>query len=440
MSDGLGSSKRPTWSPLYVSVIVVIVVICERNCLSHGVFGSDEREMKVKTFRNAMKLGVDRLDLLQPVNEKFINPLPPGRAWVEHTTIPRLSHLILDGMTPDQATGTIRAEWVQDARLKQSKHQPAERVILYIHGGAYVVGSPASHRPITWRMSKHAQARIFAPRYRLAPKHVFPLALQDVLCAYLYLVDPPSPVNYRYAPEQIVFMGDSAGGGLAWAAMLYIRDHAGKFPMPAGICGIAPWLDLTHLMPSFLDNGKWDYLPTRTKDPKHTNKDRLFPYVKHNDDMPNPYVSPLYAKEDPNVPICPVLIQIGEAERLRDESIYWAFERFKNSPVRLEMMEDQVHVYHLFESSKSIAGKSYQRFGEFIREVTSLKGRPFVVGDRAVLIRNQRPAYPIESLKDPLRFVREGLERRGQRLEDVGRWLDARARLDCLQGECEYEY
>ncbi|TPX33702.1 hypothetical protein SmJEL517_g03447 [Synchytrium microbalum] len=394
--DMSADRRRPTWSPF--------------------------ETVKMNTLRSILQNQVNNIDRAQLLVNNVVMPIPPGKAFIQHLKISRKEDLVLEGMTADQCKGTFRAEWVQDQRMKLPKEAPAERIILYVHGGAYIVGSPGTHRFLTWRVSKHSQARVLAVDYRLAPKHIFPLALQDVLSAYSFLINPPLSTQHKYRPDQIVFMGDSAGGGLVWSAMLYIRDHPDEFPMPAGVAGIAPWLDLTHSMPSFLDNGKWDYLPSETKDPKHVNKDRKFPYVKSNADLPNPYVSPLYAKEEPTKPICPMLIQIGEVERLRDENLYWAMERFKNSPVRLEVYEDMVHVYHLFVTSKSIAGRSYQHLGNFVREVTS--GKPFEIGTRSIMIRNQRPAYPVEKLEDPLKYVRDGLEKKGQTLEDVAKWLD----------------
>ena len=85
--------------------------------------------------------------------------------------------------------------------------------------------------------------------YRLAPQHLYPLALHDVLSTYSCLLNPPKGdwSAHKYQPEQIVFMGDSAGGGLAFAAVLYIRDHPDQFPMPAGeACGLVSWVGGWH--------------------------------------------------------------------------------------------------------------------------------------------------------------------------------------------------
>jgi epsilon-lactone hydrolase len=111
------------------------------------------------------------------------------------------------------------------------------RAVLYLHGGAYCVGSPATHRAITSHLARQADATVFAVDYRLAPEHPFPAAPHDALSAYDWLLDN----GYRGA--DIFIAGDSAGGGLALATAVQIRDH--KMPAPAGLMLLSPWVDLT---------------------------------------------------------------------------------------------------------------------------------------------------------------------------------------------------
>jgi acetyl esterase/lipase len=99
--------------------------------------------------------------------------------------------------------GSFNAEWL-DYYKKNS-----ERVILYIHGGAYFFGSRRTHRSITWRLSKYAHARVLAIDYRLAPKYNFPAPIIDIISAYLYLIDPKDSSRPKYDPKQISFVGDS---------------------------------------------------------------------------------------------------------------------------------------------------------------------------------------------------------------------------------------
>ena len=139
-------------------------------------------------------------------------------------------------------------------------------------------------------------------------------------------------------------MGDSAGGNLAITTMLYIRDHIESFKgMPAGIGLLSGWLDLTHALPSYVANGSTDFLPLQSKDKKYINENRNHYYCKSNAELPLPYVSPLYAAEDLSRPICPIFMQVGSQERLRDENIVFASTVFANSPVQVEIYEGQVN-------------------------------------------------------------------------------------------------
>lgn len=109
--------------------------------------------------------------------------------------------------------------------------------ILFLHGGAFLIGSPVSHRSITGRLAKLTGASVFAPDYRLAPEHPFPAALDDAFACYRALL------SSGYAPERILVAGDSAGGGLALSLCLRLREEG--LPQPAGLALISPWTDLT---------------------------------------------------------------------------------------------------------------------------------------------------------------------------------------------------
>lgn len=115
--------------------------------------------------------------------------------------------------------------------------QPA-RALLYLHGGAYVVGGPGTHRALTSHLARASGAGVFVVDYRLAPEHPFPAAQDDAVTAYQSLL------AQGYAPENIVIGGDSAGGGLTLSTALRLRDSG--LPLPAGLILISPWADLTH--------------------------------------------------------------------------------------------------------------------------------------------------------------------------------------------------
>jgi acetyl esterase/lipase len=122
----------------------------------------------------------------------------------------------------------VRGEWVRPrAPVRQSG------TVLYLHGGAYSVGAPATHRAITGRLARASRAALFALDYRLAPEHPFPAALEDAISAFLALS----------ASGPVVLAGDSAGGGLAAATAVALRDRG--HAAPAGLVIFSPWVDLT---------------------------------------------------------------------------------------------------------------------------------------------------------------------------------------------------
>jgi acetyl esterase/lipase len=134
--------------------------------------------------------------------------------------------------TPVEAGG-VPAAWIVPAGPL------SERVILFTHGGSYNSGSIYSHLPLTGNIAIAAKSRLLSIDYRLAPEHPFPAAVEDALAAYRWLLAQGVP------PSRIALAGDSAGGGLALALLLSLRDA--DLPLPAlGVC-LSPWTDLACL-------------------------------------------------------------------------------------------------------------------------------------------------------------------------------------------------
>ncbi|KAK4541193.1 hypothetical protein LTR36_008267 [Oleoguttula mirabilis] len=149
----------------------------------------------------------------------------------------------------------LRAEWIEmkkDFHERKRAGTKCERVILYVHGGAYYFGSVDEHRYQMQRHARKMKARVLAPRYRLAPQFPFPCGLYDCIATYLYLLE-------HFAPSQILFAGDSAGGGMVLSMLVTLRDQG--FPLPAGTILLSPWVDLTHSFPSVAGDGVGDYIP-----------------------------------------------------------------------------------------------------------------------------------------------------------------------------------
>ncbi|KAL2853480.1 Alpha/Beta hydrolase protein [Aspergillus pseudoustus] len=138
-------------------------------------------------------------------------------------------------------------------RKRAGKDHPSQkRIMLYIHGGAYYFGSVETHRYQLQRHARKLKGRVFAPEYRLSPQFPFPCGLQDSLAAYFFLLQ-------NHSPNEIIFAGDSAGGGMILSMLAMCRDQG--IPLPAGAILISPWVDLTHSLPSIVKDNPGDYIP-----------------------------------------------------------------------------------------------------------------------------------------------------------------------------------
>lgn len=221
------------------------------------------------------------------------------------------------------------------------------RIILFFHGGGYVVGSPSTHAAMLGRLSKLAGLEVCAPHYRLGPEHPLPAAFEDACAAWTRLIE------LGFHPNQIVLAGDSAGGGLALALL----SHLCRSNMPpAGTMVMSPWTDLTLSGETLVSN--------RQLEP-------LFPVSRIQDlaalclgdaDAHDPAISPLFG-DFPGCP--PVLIQYGMTEILRSDSERMAarLQHFGGA-ITVEPSDHAPHVWHLLDgwipearkSLKSLAG------------------------------------------------------------------------------------
>jgi acetyl esterase/lipase len=191
----------------------------------------------------------------------------------------------------------LRVAWIRPTGADK------EKVLLFLHGGGYVTGSINSHLMLCIPMAQTLKMNVFAPEYRLAPEHPFPAALEDALKAYRWLL------AQGYKPADIIIAGDSAGGGLALAVVLALREN--HEPLPAAIICMSPWADLTNSGQSHITKAdaevvlKTDVL-----------KEWALCYTDETN-LNNPLVSPVYA-DFHGFP--PLLIQVGSEEILLDDA------------------------------------------------------------------------------------------------------------------------
>ena len=220
----------------------------------------------------------------------------------------------------------LRGEWVNflDSR--------PNRVILFLHGGGYVMGSPEKHRDFAWRLSEASGAKVLVVDYRLAPEHRFPAALEDALAAWRWLL------AQGFRPEDMIISGDSAGGGLALATLLSLRDS--DEPLPAAAILLSPWTDLTLSGESITFNAQADpflvsgILPFIAEN-----------YVDENTDRRHPLVSPLFADLTGLPPFC---LHVGGTEILLSDSTRLAEKaEAAGVPVSFKVWRNMPHVFHL---------------------------------------------------------------------------------------------
>jgi monoterpene epsilon-lactone hydrolase len=195
----------------------------------------------------------------------------------------------------DGQLGPIGGEWLGSG--------DRSRAILYFHGGGYIAGTPQSHRPLIARLVEQSGVPAFNLRYRLAPDFYFPAALRDGVEAYRALLQKGMPGS------AIVLAGDEAGGGLAFAVALAVRNA--DLPMPGGIAAMSPLADLSLSGQSMLSNRKHDPL---------LDWEFLFACARHTLRKSNPcepYASPVFAsfKDLP-----PMMVHSGANEVLRDDA------------------------------------------------------------------------------------------------------------------------
>lgn len=208
----------------------------------------------------------------------------------------------------------------------------ASLTLLHLHGGGYVMGDPAGSRGLTTRLALSLSAKVVSVDYRLAPRHPFPAAVEDAVAVYGALV--ASGVE----PARLAVIGESAGGGLAVAALVAARDRG--LPMPAACAALSPWTDLACTGASHATRDGRDPLLTRAV---LLEMARL--YLGDGDAI-HPLASPVAANL---AGLPPLLIQVGSEEVLLDDAVGLAqAARAQGVDVDLRIWPDMIHVWQMF--------------------------------------------------------------------------------------------
>jgi len=244
----------------------------------------------------------------------------------------------------DEISG-LHAEWLTPKDCMDGK------LLLYLHGGGYIVGGCDMYRQMVSHIARAGQIRTLLPEYRLSPEHKYPAAIDDVVAVYRSLLD----MGMR--AEDIIFAGDSAGGGLAMATMLALRDA--NEPMPAAAVLLSPFLDVT---------GSGDSMRTRRDQDPWFRAEDLVIIADHYCEPHQcsfPMVSPVLANIE-GLP--PMFIQVGDHEILLSDS-----ERIADAcvaagiNVELEVWPEMWHVFQMFIGKMPEARRAIDKMGLYIQ-------------------------------------------------------------------------
>jgi acetyl esterase/lipase len=263
------------------------------------------------------------------------------RAAMERTAFPPADDVTL---TPTEVGG-VPAEWVDTPGSTDSG-----AVLLYLHGGGYVMGSLTTHRKLAGDLSRASGARVLLLDYPLAPEFPYPAGIDAAVAAY-------DALTVDIAPERVAIGGDSAGGGLTLATLLALRDSGRPLPA-AGVC-ISPWADLVRSGGVSADLAAAD--PVVSPDDLAVMRS----WYLGDTDPAEPMASPALA-DLTGLP--PLLIHVGEAEILLEDSILTADKaREAGVDVTMEPWPDMIHVWHVFAGRVPEATDAVAAIGDFLK-------------------------------------------------------------------------
>jgi acetyl esterase/lipase len=246
----------------------------------------------------------------------------------------------------------LRGDWIEPI---EPSHAARWRCILYLHGGGYTAMSPRTHRSLTSRLATWSDASLFALDYRLAPEHPFPAAVDDAVAAYRALIAAGMHAS------RIAVAGDSAGGGLALALLLVLRDAGDQ--LPAGAVLFSPWTDLAATGKSIVDNDATDPLFFGSW------VGRQARHYLGNTPATNPLASPVYA-DLTGLPA--LLIQVSDCEVLLDDSRRVAENATRSGvATTLRIWHGVPHGWQIFAPILPEGSDALRESGLFIREVVA---------------------------------------------------------------------
>ncbi|WP_176593970.1 alpha/beta hydrolase [Sphingobium sp. EM0848] len=249
---------------------------------------------------------------------------------------------------PVDARG-VESEWITTPETDPN------RVVIYLHGGGYNIGTIKSYRSLGSRLARASKARLLLVGYRLAPEHPCPAAVEDAVTAYRWLLE-----DQGIAPSSIVIGGDSAGGGLVISMAAVSRDAG--LPMPAALFAISPSTDLAKEGKSVTERAHLDPIISYESSMGHAMR-----YVGPGGDLKNPLASPLYA-DLRGLP--PLLMLAGTYDTLFDDATRVADKaKAAGVEVELDVWEEMVHSWPLFADLIPEGRAAIEKIGGYVQRV-----------------------------------------------------------------------
>ncbi len=226
-----------------------------------------------------------------------------------------------------------------------------DRVLQYVHGGGYVIGSATYYRKLTGHLANALGCRVLNVDYRLAPEHPHPAPVDDSTAAYRWLLDQ------GIEPGHIAISGDSAGGGLTVATLLSIRNAG--LPMPAAAMPLSPWVDMEATGESMTSRQERDVLVSG-----EVIKGMADAFLQ-GQDARDPLAAPLHADLSG---LCPLYIQVGDDETLLDDSIRLADKaKAAGVEVRLDVFPEMQHVFQMAAGTMPESDEAIARLADWVR-------------------------------------------------------------------------
>ncbi len=304
--------------------------------------------------KDALATRLQRLSLLKPLKEAakgdLLDPMENlGLVRAGFELMTRLLYLPDNLQTDYVDEDGVKGVWQS---LPGSR---SDRVLLYLHGGAYIMGSPSTAACVSTRLAELMGIRCFSVDYRLAPEHPFPAAIEDAVAAYKWLLAK------GYKAENIVLAGDSAGGGLSLALLLKLRDEGA--PLPAAALLFSPWTDLS----VSLEAHKLNYDPMFTPDLIRRAKEVYL----NGASAKMPYASPYYGNFK-GLP--PLFFQVGSNELLFDDAAQTARKAgLAGVYTQFEVWPGYFHVFQMYNDSLAGGLKALDSGASFLNDAMDKK-------------------------------------------------------------------